>query len=192
MDVDLESAVLEALPLAILVVREDGAIVRANGRAAALAGRGVDPLAGAAIGSALARMRCGTPLPDAVREAASGGGSPVRTIEAAWIDPDSRAERPMRLRIGPIAAEGGGLALIAIDELDDVRGPVSLAGVLRRIAEIRHDMNNPLMAILGSAELVLEREDLPPEVRARVTSIFGEARRLGDRVADLAKVGDEP
>jgi signal transduction histidine kinase len=51
------------------------------------------------------------------------------------------------------------------------------------IAEVRHDTNNSLMAILGFLELLLEREDLPEPVLSKLKSIEVETYKIRDHIA---------
>lgn len=63
------------------------------------------------------------------------------------------------------------------------------------VARVRHEVNNPLAALLGQAQLLL-REDLSPKWRARVEAIETSAKRIEKTVGELriiqtpvAKVG---
>ena len=51
------------------------------------------------------------------------------------------------------------------------------------ISEIRHEVNNSLMAILGYVELLLARKDLPADVMAKLKNIDGEAFRIREQIA---------
>ena len=51
------------------------------------------------------------------------------------------------------------------------------------ISEIRHEVNNSLMAILGYVELLLARTDLPADVVAKLKNIDGEAFRIREQIA---------
>ena len=52
------------------------------------------------------------------------------------------------------------------------------------IARVRHEINNPLAALLGQAQLLL-REELPDKPRKRVETIESLAVRIKDIVAEL-------
>lgn len=56
------------------------------------------------------------------------------------------------------------------------------------IADVRHDTNNSLMAILGYLELVLGRDDLPEGVPARLGLIQAEAYKIRDCIARTASI----
>jgi signal transduction histidine kinase len=51
------------------------------------------------------------------------------------------------------------------------------------IADVRHDSNNALMAILGYLEILLGRDDLPEAVVSKLKSIEAEAYKIRDHVA---------
>jgi len=52
------------------------------------------------------------------------------------------------------------------------------------IARVRHEINNPLAALLGQAQLLL-REELPDKPRKRVETIESLAVRIKEIVAEL-------
>lgn len=54
------------------------------------------------------------------------------------------------------------------------------------IADVRHDTNNSLMAILGYVELLLTRNDLPEPAVTKLKLIEVEARKIRDHVARTA------
>ena len=51
------------------------------------------------------------------------------------------------------------------------------------IADVRHDTNNSLMAILGYVEILLGRDDLPQAVVSKLKSIEAEAYKIRDHIA---------
>jgi signal transduction histidine kinase len=51
------------------------------------------------------------------------------------------------------------------------------------ISDLRHEVNNSLMAILGYVELLLARNDLPADVVAKLKNIDGEAFRIREQIA---------
>lgn len=55
------------------------------------------------------------------------------------------------------------------------------------VARVRHEINNPLAALLGQAQLLL-REDLSPKWRARVEAIETSAKRIEKTVAELRDI----
>jgi signal transduction histidine kinase len=52
------------------------------------------------------------------------------------------------------------------------------------VAHVRHEINNPLAALLGQAQLLL-REDLSEKARRRAETIEAQAKRIQEIVAEL-------
>jgi signal transduction histidine kinase len=50
---------------------------------------------------------------------------------------------------------------------------------------VAHEINNPLMVVLGRTELALQRPDLPPEMRRNLETIKGETERISEIVRGL-------
>jgi two-component system NtrC family sensor kinase len=59
--------------------------------------------------------------------------------------------------------------------------------VAELVARVRHEINNPLAAVLGQAQLLL-REELSEKARKRAQTIEGLAIRLRDIVAQLRQI----
>ncbi|MBC8087044.1 MAG: hybrid sensor histidine kinase/response regulator, partial [Phycisphaerae bacterium] len=73
------------------------------------------------------------------------------------------------------------------------QGRFAAAGQL--LADVAHEVNNPLMAILGTAETSLASGDLKHELRADIVLIRDQAFRAGQLLSGLlrfVRVGDEP
>ena len=63
-----------------------------------------------------------------------------------------------------------------------------LADAASLVARVRHEINNPLAALLGQAQLLLLREELSERARKRAETIESQARRIQDIVAQLREV----
>jgi len=62
------------------------------------------------------------------------------------------------------------------------------------VGALNHEVNNPLAAIVGFAQL-LARRDLPPDVRARIETILAEAKRIESvtsRMGSLIQAASAP
>ena len=59
------------------------------------------------------------------------------------------------------------------------------------VARIRHEINNPLAALLGQAQLLL-REDLSEKARRRAETIEAQAKRIQEIVAELRVIQAAP
>ena len=55
--------------------------------------------------------------------------------------------------------------------------------VANTVADVRHEINNALMAILGYLEIILTRTDLPADVLAKLRNVETEAFRIRNEVA---------
>lgn len=73
------------------------------------------------------------------------------------------------------------------------QGRFAAAGQL--LADVAHEVNNPLMAILGTAEASLANPDIKPDTRADFELVREQARRAGQLLSGLlrfVRIGDEP
>lgn len=60
-----------------------------------------------------------------------------------------------------------------------------LADAATLVARVRHEINNPLAALLGQAQLLLREPDLSEKARRRATTIESQAKRIEEIVAEL-------
>jgi len=82
------------------------------------------------------------------------------------------------------------------DELGRLRTVITtyeqkLAETAALVARVRHDINNPLAALLGQAQLLL-REDLNAKIRRRAEMIEGQAKRIEEIVGQLREIQTQP
>ena len=59
------------------------------------------------------------------------------------------------------------------------------------VARVRHEINNPLAALLGQAQLLL-REDLNEKLRRRAEIIESQAKRIQEIVGELRDIQTPP
>lgn len=59
------------------------------------------------------------------------------------------------------------------------------------VAHVRHEINNPLAALLGQAQLLL-REELTEKARRRAETIEAQAKRIQEIVAELRVIQAPP
>ena len=56
------------------------------------------------------------------------------------------------------------------------------------VARVRHEINNPLAALLGQAQLLLREEDLSEKSRRRASTIESQAKRIEEIVGELRDI----
>jgi signal transduction histidine kinase len=76
------------------------------------------------------------------------------------------------------------------DEVAHLRALVSdyetkLTDAAALVARVRHEINNPLAALLGQAQLLLREPDLSEKARRRAATIESQAKRIEEIVAEL-------
>ena len=152
---------LEELPLAVVVVDEDGGEVARNHRASAFVGeRPVDVLVADAVRKAVA--------------AASVGGREERVVELQG--PPLRA-----LRIVAECLPSGGIVAVVEDESERRR----LDAVRRDfVANVSHELRTPVGALSLLAETMAEEDD-PGVLKRLALRVSAEAERASALVADL-------
>jgi C4-dicarboxylate-specific signal transduction histidine kinase len=67
-----------------------------------------------------------------------------------------------------------------------------VATVARFVSSLAHELNNSLQVMGGLIELLADRADLPPDVRARIERIGEQADRASDRIRQVASFVREP
>jgi two-component system NtrC family sensor kinase len=60
------------------------------------------------------------------------------------------------------------------------------------VAHVRHEINNPLAALLGQAQLLLRQQDLSEKARRRAETIETQAKRIQEIVGQLREVQTPP
>ena len=83
-----------------------------------------------------------------------------------------------------------------LDDLAHLRAAVAehekkLTEAAELVAHVRHEINNPLAALLGQAQLLL-REDLSEKSRRRAETIEAQAKRIQEIVAELRVIQAPP
>lgn len=73
--------------------------------------------------------------------------------------------------------------------VEDYENKLSQAAEL--VARVRHEINNPLAALLGQVQLLL-REDLSEKSRRRAETIESQAKRIEEIVGQLRAVQAPP
>ena len=79
------------------------------------------------------------------------------------------------------------------DELAQLRAlaaeyEAKLAAAASLVARVRHEINNPLAALLGQAQLLLRDQDLSDKTRKRAETIESQAKRIEEIVGELRSI----
>src|SRR3954469_4894759 len=80
-----------------------------------------------------------------------------------------------------------------MDETEKLRALVSeyetkLTDAAELVAHVRHEINNPLAALLGQAQLLLREQDLSDKIRRRASTIESQAKRIQEIVGELRDI----
>ena len=63
-----------------------------------------------------------------------------------------------------------------------------LADAASLVARVRHEINNPLAALLGQAQLLLREQDLNEKSLRRASTIESQAKRIEEIVGELRNI----
>jgi two-component system, OmpR family, phosphate regulon sensor histidine kinase PhoR len=102
-----------------------------------------------------------------------------------WIGADPLSRRALSVSARAVRTDDGifaGAALAYKDVTDFMR---ALRVKDEFVASVSHELRTPLTSITGYVDLLLEREDLDPEVLSQLEVVERNSARLGRLVADL-------
>jgi PAS domain-containing protein len=167
------AGVMGAMGAGILMLAQDGTVLRCNRSAAVILGIPEEALAG-------------QPAPEFVREVAPEADAEV-TREGT--------EGPQVLLVARRGLEEGkGEVVLLSDvtarhlELEERHRNERLGEVLRTLSVLSHKINNPLTALLGRAQILQAKQGTDPQVVKAATVIQESAQRIAELIRELAEV----
>ncbi len=169
---DLGLAILDRLPMPLLLLDASRRLARVNPAAELLLGQGI-------AGRDLTAVLRDPGLMEAVDEALAGG--PGRAVEFVVPVP---VERHLSARVEPLRQAEGPAALVALHDLTAIAQAQRLR--MDFIANVSHELRTPLATLVGFIETLRgpAREDA--EARERFLAIMhDQGRRMARLVADL-------
>ena len=180
--------VARALPVPLAILDRHGRVVAANRRFEELAGRPAGELVGALLLGEL--IETAADASSRLTEALDAGHVELR-LHGSFAAGAHDGGRSRRVSLRSFRHDGEPHVLAWLDELPapgaaDANAEVD--EVFRRVARARHQLNNLLMGLVGQAELLLDRDDLPEDARERVEAVMRQAARLREAVQQMGAI----
>lgn len=173
MNSELAAALLDAVPMPLVLIGRDERVTAINGAARDLFGTG-------GAGRHYMTVLRAPPLIDCVEAALRSGGA----AEARHLASEAGRETEWRVAARPLAGPGPEGVLVSFEDVT----ALAAAGQMRRdfVTNVSHELKTPLTALSGFIETLggAARED--PAARARFLEIMArEAERMNRLVDDL-------
>ncbi|MCS7252988.1 MAG: PAS domain S-box protein [Armatimonadota bacterium] len=166
------SASLEALGFGVLIVNENGEILLSNSTARELLSR---------LGEDEQKALAALGINEMVKAMTS---EQLQTLSREVMSDDRWFEVRISQRRGETQQMGYAVSLRDITEQkltqQELTHAQRLASIGQLASGIAHEINNPLTAIVGFAELQLERQDLPDDIRRDLMRIYNAGLRARD------------
>ena len=178
---------IDALDTALSAVGEDGAILKVNDAYRRLYGLDADGLALPALAVEY-DDREGEPIPVEATVLSRAARGEHLDGERVWLYGVDGEWRALEVDTQPIASDADQGAVVLI-KIDDVTARLAAAEERRLMSAIlTHELRNPLTAIVGHVDLLLERDDLPARAADQLGVVAGAAERMQNLVTTALDV----
>ncbi len=199
--------IINALPLAILVIDRNRNILLANKVSLEFTNKDKEQLIGLIAGEAFSCINhertpkgCGFSedcsrcrFKEALEDTLSNR-QPRFMIETTKVL-KHKGTRILRFSTKPLKLAGRQVALLSIQDLTQERThervrleKEKLATVLETTGGVCHELSQPLQVIMGYCEILSSKDNLDPETNNAVAAIYGEINKLARLAHDLTRI----
>jgi nitrogen-specific signal transduction histidine kinase len=180
------TTVLEAIPLAILIIDHALKIQWVNTRAESL----FDSEAESLTGQSLEHLGGGRTwdtvpdLPGRIRALFKGGQWIWKKDDQFTLLVDGgKTVHHLRINAFPIGFASEHMALMILEDMAPLKEVESLGLTIQKVRATAHDLNQPLSVLMGNLDLLAAHSDLNGPSRKRINKVL----ESGDRVADVVR-----
>jgi len=199
--------VIDTLPLAIVVINSNSEVVLANKSSYLFTNKEEVQLIGQIGGEAFGCINkddvpegCGFG-PECLKcrlrasvQATMGHKKPQHMVETVMVF-KNHGERHLRISTLPMVLDGDDVVLLSIEDITTVKKYEQIAmekekltAVIQTAGAVCHEMNQPLMVILGLAELIIEDLQKDAVQKENIAEILKQTKRLGSITNKLMTV----
>ncbi len=194
MQAGLHTMMFQFFPHGLLILDGKGAILDANRAARNLPTGAGDDLEGADFFEVFAGLEDLRTIRDRFI-VATRDGRIRESFDTGLRGSGGSGRVAMQLRMHEFdGGEEGRVILVMIEIVqageDNRNAAKLLRNSVKQLSDIRHDINNPLMGILGHAELLATRNNLPEGEKNSIDTIMEQALKIRDLVLELGRIRD--